>query len=507
MKNRIGKPPAKVLPLLVLVALLASITFLSLLSDSTTYAQTQPPPALDTSVLTAKAGASAVELNWEAVTGAVRYELWAWTATDGWYQLDDGSLTGTSYQHSGATPGTEYFYAVSAVAADGSLSAWSDFQSATVPETRTSLRALAEAPNPAHTATPTETPTNSHTPTVTPAPANIDRPALVALYNSTNGPNWRRSNNWLTDSPISTWYGVTLDNSGRVGELRLANNQLRGSIPNLSALTRVRVLDFGANQLTGSIPDLSALTNLGGLDLTSNQLTGSIPNLSALTKLTHLYLANNRLTGTIPPSLGTITRLNTLYLGRNQLTGCIPASLRRIQTGDLDGLGLPYCDEATPTPTATPTAAPTATPTITPTPTTTSTPTETPTTTPTPTVTETPTITPTFTVTATPTITPTPPPGATATPTYTPTATPTNTPTPAPTGTPTPPPTPRHIDRHATPAPTGTPRQHRPARPRLLHTSLPRPRTHRLLLPRTGQRSSPSTTRPTAPTGRTIPTG
>ena len=175
MKNRIGKPPAKVLPLLVLVALLASITFLSLLSDSTTYAQTQPPPALDTSVLTAKAGASAVELNWEAVTGAVRYELWAWTATDGWYQLDDGSLTGTSYQHSGATPGTEYFYAVSAVAADGSLSAWSDFQSATVPETRTSLRALAEAPNPAHTATPTETPTNSHTPTVTPAPANIDK--------------------------------------------------------------------------------------------------------------------------------------------------------------------------------------------------------------------------------------------------------------------------------------------------------------------------------------------
>ena len=211
MKNRIGKPPAKVLPLLVLVALLASITFLSLLSDSTTYAQTQPPPALDTSVLTAKAGASAVELNWEAVTGAVRYELWAWTATDGWYQLDDGSLTGTSYQHSGATPGTEYFYAVSAVAADGSLSAWSDFQSATVPETRTSLRALAEAPNPAHTATPTETPTNSHTPTVTPAPANIDKAALVALYNSTNGPNWTRSNNWLSDKPISTWYGVTLD--------------------------------------------------------------------------------------------------------------------------------------------------------------------------------------------------------------------------------------------------------------------------------------------------------
>ena len=383
--------------------------------------QTPIPSAPSTPSLTAQAGEDAIKLRWTEATDAVRYELYVWWNIDiGWQQLDNGSLTATSYTDQDLTPGVTYHYSVRALFANGPPSAWSAFASATAPATQTSSSPNAEAPTATPTATATATatvtPTGTPTPTVTPTPANTDRGALVALYNATDGPNWRRSNNWLTDEPISTWYGVTLDESGRVGELRLANNQLRGSIPNLSALTRVRVLDFGANQLTGPIPDLSALTNLGGLDLTSNQLTGSIPDLSALTKMTHLYLANNRLTGTIPHSLGSLPRLNTLYLGRNQLTGCIPATLRDVATNDLDTIGLLYCDEPTLTPTAT----------------------ETPTVTPTPTVTETPTSTPT--PTATPTITPPSLPGATATPTVTPTPTgtaaPNGTPTPTPTNTP-----------------------------------------------------------------------
>ena len=42
-----------------------------------------------------------------------------------------------------------------------------------------------------------------------------DRAALVALYNSTGGPNWRDNRNWLSDRPLSEWYGVTVSN-GRV---------------------------------------------------------------------------------------------------------------------------------------------------------------------------------------------------------------------------------------------------------------------------------------------------
>ena len=35
-----------------------------------------------------------------------------------------------------------------------------------------------------------------------------DSLVLVNLYNSTNGPGWRSNTNWLTTSPVSTWYRV-----------------------------------------------------------------------------------------------------------------------------------------------------------------------------------------------------------------------------------------------------------------------------------------------------------
>ena len=70
-------------------------------------------------VLTAEAGAGKVELSWEAVTGAVRYELYTWTSADGWQRLDDGGLTGTSYSHTGVTVSTTYYYAIRAVNTEG----------------------------------------------------------------------------------------------------------------------------------------------------------------------------------------------------------------------------------------------------------------------------------------------------------------------------------------------------------------------------------------------------
>ena len=35
---------------------------------------------------------------------------------------------------------------------------------------------------------------------------STDREALVALYNATDGPNWHRRDNWLSDMPIGDWY-------------------------------------------------------------------------------------------------------------------------------------------------------------------------------------------------------------------------------------------------------------------------------------------------------------
>ena len=42
-------------------------------------------------------------------------------------------------------------------------------------------------------------------PSVINAQVNVnDSLALVDLYNSTNGPNWMRNTNWLTEAPVSS---------------------------------------------------------------------------------------------------------------------------------------------------------------------------------------------------------------------------------------------------------------------------------------------------------------
>ena len=178
----------------------------------------------------------------------------------------------------------------------------------------------------------------------------IECEALVALYNSTNGPGWKNKAGWnVTNTPCS-WYSVSCS-GGYVSEIFLNNNQLTGSIPvELGKLSNLQRLSLGENQLTGSIPvELSKLSNLQRLYLDGDQLTGSIPvELGKLNSLQEFYLSNNQLTGSIPVELGNLyslslsnnqligsipvelgnlSNLQWLYLGGNQLTGSIPAEL------------------------------------------------------------------------------------------------------------------------------------------------------------------------------------
>ena len=154
-----------------------------------------------------------------------------------------------------------------------------------------------------------------------------DRAALVALYNATGGASWITNTNWLSDRPIGEWHGVTTYSDGRVAELWLWGNKLRGSIP----------------------AELDDLTELQTLDLRSNQLTGPIPAwLGDLTNLRRLYLGSNRLTGPIPAGLVDLTNLESLRLSDNQLTGCVPVGLRGVASNDLGELALPDCGEVSP---------------------------------------------------------------------------------------------------------------------------------------------------------------
>ena len=161
--------------------------------------------------------------------------------------------------------------------------------------------------------------------------ADDDRAALTALYNDTDGPNWSTSTNWLTDSPIGEWYGVSVDIEGRVTSIELAENQLSGEIPSeLGNLYNLQSLDLGRNDLEGKIPaELSNLTNLTWLSLSGNQLIGEIPveELVKLPNLKTLWLGDNLLEGEIPLELGNMAKLKTLGLGGNELTGQIPSEL------------------------------------------------------------------------------------------------------------------------------------------------------------------------------------
>ncbi|MDE2678992.1 MAG: M66 family metalloprotease [Gemmatimonadota bacterium] len=114
-----------------------------------------------------------------------------------------------------------------------------------------------------------------------PEPPRIspDRDVLVAIYNATDGSNWRRQENWLTDAPVAEWYGVATDAAGRVDRLALPTNGLKGRVPAIiGELSELRHLAIGGNQLTGQVPpELGSATKLDTLFLTNNQLTGSIP--------------------------------------------------------------------------------------------------------------------------------------------------------------------------------------------------------------------------------------
>ena len=234
-----------------------------------------------------------------------------------------------------------------------------------------------------------------------------DRAVLIELYG-----NWGYNTDWLISTyPLDQWYGVTIDDEGRVTSLDLSDNQLTGTIPEaLGQLNNLQVLDLSGNQLTGTIPEaLGHLENLEHLSLVGNELTGCIPSalqsvpsndlddlglglafchlesdeavvLAALYeatggdqwedntnwlstaplsewdgvttddegRVTRLYLSVNQLTGTIPEALGQLEYLEYLDLSYNELTGPIPETLGHLEK--LQDLNLSYNELTGPIP-------------------------------------------------------------------------------------------------------------------------------------------------------------
>ena len=159
---------------------------------------------------------------------------------------------------------------------------------------------------------------------------NEERADLAGLFEALGGRNWQNSANWLTDAPLASWYGIQVDETGRVIGIDLSNNRLSGRLPShIGRFPHLRFLRFDGNRLTGPIPpELGDLTELGTLRLAENDLRGHIPpELGNATRLVQVFLNDNQLSGTVPPELGNLVYLRQLYLNNNLLKGSIPREL------------------------------------------------------------------------------------------------------------------------------------------------------------------------------------
>ena len=238
-------------------------------------------------------------------------------------------------------------------------------------------------------AVPTPTPTQSTGNTQTEFP-DTERTALTALYDATDGADWKINDGWLGDGALDKWLRVTTDENGQVTGLDLGSNQLNGEIPaELGNLSRLELLYISDNNLTGALPQ--SLTGISGLEsfhfhnnsglcapidetfqawlrgiakvrgsscapedsledrevlvelygaLDGEKWTNNTNWLierpirewygvtnDASGRVNGLLLDGNELTGELPMELGSLSSVQRLELGNNKLSGEIPTEL------------------------------------------------------------------------------------------------------------------------------------------------------------------------------------
>jgi len=100
-----------------------------------------------------------------------------------------------------------------------------------------------------------------------------EREMLIAFYQSTNGDNWIKKDNWCSDKSISQWYGVetwyhAASGKSRVKSIELPNNNLTGS----ANLTDLKSL-YDLNILSGNKIESLTIDNCGN-EMTADYLSG-----------------------------------------------------------------------------------------------------------------------------------------------------------------------------------------------------------------------------------------
>lgn len=168
--------------------------------------------------------------------------------------------------------------------------------------------------------------------------------ALVKLYNSTNGSEWKLSKNWLNStSPCEVgkiWYGISCLHTDVIG-INLENNNLNGILPSqIGTLTVLTHFSLFSNSIIGRLPsEIGQFTKIQTLPLSNNQFSGSLPSqIGRLTLIGHnVSLHNNLFTGSVPSEIGLLDRLSVGFsLKSNRFNNSLPSQIGKLLRIDSD---------------------------------------------------------------------------------------------------------------------------------------------------------------------------
>ena len=135
-----------------------------------------------------------------------------------------------------------------------------------------------------------------------------ERTSLEAIYNGTNGKNWKKNTGWMNEEiDHCQWYGIRCGTDGFVISIDLKDNNLEGQFPVYSRnKVDVKIDKFDGNFLLSSQwmwakYGLANLYSLETLNLADNKLIGTIDYrpLYNLVSLTSFDVSGNRLSGEV----------------------------------------------------------------------------------------------------------------------------------------------------------------------------------------------------------------